>query len=115
MTQTYEYNGFTLQIAIESDFQTRKGERVSGNPGYVAVVKICEQGTRLSRFSPLRFVEKAGRPFLSESAALDGGFHAARTLVDDLSQYQPRRTFCSISLLAVDPTRKPDAVCCSGK
>ena len=85
MTQTYEYNGYTLQIAIEHDFQTRERVRTSGKPGYVAVVRICEPGTRLSRFSPLRFVEKAGRPFLSESDALDGGYHAARTLVDDLS------------------------------
>jgi len=85
MTQTYEYNGYTLQIAIESDSQTRSGTDVSGNPGYVAVVRICEPGTQLSRFSPLRFVEKAGRPFISESDALDGGYHAARTLVDDLS------------------------------
>jgi hypothetical protein len=86
MTQSYEYNGYTLQIAIESDFQSRKGARPSGKPGYVAVVRICEPGTQLSRFSPLRFVEKAGRPFVSESEALDGGYQAARTLVDDLSQ-----------------------------
>jgi hypothetical protein len=86
MTQTYEYNGFTLQIAIESDFQNRQNVRLSEKPGYVAVVRICEPGTQLSRFSPLRFVEKAGSPFVSESEALDGGYHAACTLVDDLSQ-----------------------------
>ncbi|WP_109480607.1 hypothetical protein [Paraburkholderia sp. C35] len=86
MNQTYEYNGYTLQIAIESDFQTRKDAHVARTPGYVAVVRICEPGTRLSRISPLRFVEKAGHPFVSESDALNGGYHAARTLVDDLSQ-----------------------------
>lgn len=86
MTQTYEYHGYTLQIAIEFDFRTREGVRITANPGYVAVVRICEPGTRLSRFSPLRLVEKAGHPFLSESEALDGGYHAACTLVDDLSQ-----------------------------
>ncbi|WP_109484192.1 hypothetical protein [Paraburkholderia sp. C35] len=66
MAQTFDYNGYTLQIAIQSDFQTRRGERVSRNPGYVAVVRICEPGTRLSRFAPLRFVEKAGRPYVSD-------------------------------------------------
>lgn len=85
MATTFEYNGYTLQIVVESDLQTRRDARISGNPGYVAVVRICEPGTRLSRFAPLRFVEQAGRPFVSASDALDGGYHAARTLVDDLS------------------------------
>ncbi|SAK90275.1 acetylornithine deacetylase [Caballeronia temeraria] len=82
MPQTYEYNGFTLQIAIERNLHRSS---CSADPlGYVAVVRICQPGTALSRFSPLRLGEAGGRAFASKAAALDGGFMAARRMVDDL-------------------------------
>jgi hypothetical protein len=79
MTQTYEYNGFTLRVAVESDFRGR-----ASKPGYVAVVRICEPGTLVSRFSPLRLGDTAGRAFASKDDALTSGYSAARTIVDDL-------------------------------
>jgi hypothetical protein len=86
MTQTYEYNGYTLQIAVESDFQYGHGTLKPRKPGYVAVVRICESGSLLSRFSPLRLGENTRRPFVNESDALNGGYRAACTIVDDLFQ-----------------------------
>jgi hypothetical protein len=83
MTQTYEYNGFTLNVAVESDF-SRAAHAQARNPGYVAVVRICEAGTSLSRFSPLRLGESAGRAFATRNEALTGGLSAACTIVDDL-------------------------------
>jgi hypothetical protein len=35
-------------------------------------------------FSPLRFSESQGKPFLSEADALMGGYSAGRRIVDDL-------------------------------
>ena len=84
MTQTYEYNGFTLNVAVESDFRARAADAQARNPGYVAVVRICEAGTSLSRFSPLRLGESAGRAFATSNDALTGGLSAACTIVDDL-------------------------------
>lgn len=82
MLQTYEYNGFTLQIAVEHDFHRSSG--CADHPGYVAVVRICEPGSILSRFSALRLGETGGRAFASRAEALDGGFEAAQRMVDDL-------------------------------
>lgn len=84
MTRTYEYNGFTLQVAVESDFCSRPTKRASEHPGYVAVVRICEAGSAVPRLSPLRLGEAGGHPFDSEADALNGGYIAARTIVDDL-------------------------------
>ncbi|ALL70156.1 hypothetical protein K788_0001495 (plasmid) [Paraburkholderia caribensis MBA4] len=38
----------------------------------------------MSRFSPLRLGEAAGRAFASKHDALTGGYSAACTIVDDL-------------------------------
>jgi hypothetical protein len=84
MTRTHEYNGFTLQVAVESGFHNRPTKRASAHPGYVAVVRICEAGCAVPRLSPLRLGEAGGHPFESEAEALNGGYIAARTIVDDL-------------------------------
>ncbi|BCZ84855.1 hypothetical protein [Paraburkholderia terrae] len=84
MTRTYEYNGFTLQVAVESGFCSRSTDCPSAHPGYVAVVRICEAGSAVPRLSPLRLGEAGGHPFDSEADALNGGYIAARTIVDDL-------------------------------
>ena len=84
MTQTYEYNGFTLRVAVESAFQSHAARAGTNNPGYVAVVRICESGTSVSRFAPLRLGSTVGRAFASKDDALTGGYSAARTIVDDL-------------------------------
>jgi hypothetical protein len=84
MTRTYEYNGFTLQVAVESGFCSRPTECPSAHPGYIAVVRICEADSAVPRLSPLRLGEAGGHPFDSEADALNGGYIAARTIVDDL-------------------------------
>ncbi|MGF6601839.1 hypothetical protein P3T23_006590 [Paraburkholderia sp. GAS448] len=84
MTRTYEYNGFSLQVAVESDCRSRPAKRASAHPGYVAVVRICEAGSAVPRLSQLGLGEAGGHPFDSEAGALNGGYIAARTIVDDL-------------------------------
>ncbi|MBP0593001.1 hypothetical protein J8I87_25430 [Paraburkholderia sp. LEh10] len=84
MTRTYEYKGFALQVAVESGFRSGPTKRASPHPGYVAVVRICEAGSAVPRLSPLRLGEAGGHPFDSEADALNGGYIAARTIVDDL-------------------------------
>lgn len=84
MLRTYEYQGFTLEVAVESDFSVRPGGRTSIKPGYVTIVKIFQGGATVAVFSPLRFGETGGRPFATEVDALMGGFSAARKIVDDL-------------------------------
>ncbi len=81
MPQLYEYNGFSLQIAIEDQVQR---SACHSRPGYVAVVRIFEPGTALSRFSTLRLGEPGGRAFASRNDALNGGVLAAQRMVDDL-------------------------------
>jgi hypothetical protein len=84
MKRTYEYNGFTLQVAVESDFRNCKTKRTSAHPGYVAVVRIFEAAGAVPRLSQLRLGDAGGHPFDSETDALNGGYIAARTIVDDL-------------------------------
>jgi hypothetical protein len=50
----------------------------------VAVVRISNAGASVAVFSPLRFGESQGKPFLSEADALMSGYSAGRRIVDDL-------------------------------
>jgi hypothetical protein len=84
MTRTYEYHGYTLVVAIESDFSWQLPSGNTGHMGHVAIVRIFQVGTVVAVFSPLRFGEAGGRPFATEAEALMGGYSAARRIVDDL-------------------------------
>jgi hypothetical protein len=84
MTRTYEYHGYTLEIAIESDFGWRLVGGNAARVGYVAIVKIFQAENAVAVFSPLRFGEAGGRSFATEADALMGGYSAARRIVDDL-------------------------------
>jgi hypothetical protein len=83
MRRTYEYNGFILEVAVESDFRGCATKHASAHPGYVAVVRIFE-GSAVPRLSQLRLGDAGGQSFNSEADALNGGYIAARTIVDDL-------------------------------
>ncbi|WP_233888731.1 hypothetical protein [Paraburkholderia flagellata] len=84
MTRSYDYEGFTLEISVESDFSIGLKKPEPAKPGYVAVVRIIQATNTVAVFSPLRFGEVCGRPFATEADALMGGFSAARKIVDDL-------------------------------
>lgn len=84
MNCTYQYQGFDIEVAVEADFNRTGGRTATGETGYVAVVRICKAGDAVAVFSPLRFGESQGKPFLSEEDALMGGYSAGRRIVDDL-------------------------------
>ncbi|MCI0150179.1 hypothetical protein KNO81_30310 [Paraburkholderia sediminicola] len=84
MTRTYEYRGYTLVVAVESDSSWQPGGGVAARVGYVAIVRILQADNAIAVFSPLRFGEAGGRPFVTEVDALMGGYSAARRIVDDL-------------------------------
>jgi len=84
MSRTYQYQGFEVEVAVEADFTWKGGRTATGEVGYVAVVRICKAGAAVAVFSPLRFGESQGKPFLSEADALMGGYSAGRRIVDDL-------------------------------
>ncbi|TDG03226.1 hypothetical protein E1N52_35655 [Paraburkholderia guartelaensis] len=84
MTRSYDYEGYTLEVSVQSDFSIGAGRLAQTRPGYVAVVRIFQAGTPVAVFSPLRFGEAGGRPFSTEADALMGGLSAARKIVDDL-------------------------------
>jgi hypothetical protein len=84
MVRAYQYKGFTMAVAVESNFSwTLQGERTS-IPRYVVVVTIERTGTPVAIFSPLRLGDSGGRSFSSEGDALMTGYSAARRIVDDL-------------------------------
>jgi hypothetical protein len=83
MLQRYDYQGFTLQIAVEHDFRSASHPPQAPR-GYLAVIRICEPGTSLSPFSPLRLGEAGGHAFASPDRTISGGFSAAQRMVDDL-------------------------------
>ena len=84
MTRTYEYHGYTLVVAVESDLSWRQPDGTAARVGYVAIVRIFQAGNAMAIFSPLRFGEAGGHPFATEADALMGGYGAARRIVDDL-------------------------------
>ncbi|MFK4442067.1 hypothetical protein ABH944_002512 [Caballeronia udeis] len=84
MTRTYEYHGYTLVVAVESDLSWGQAGGTPARVGYVAIVRIFQAGNAIAVFSPLRFGEAGGRPFATEADALMGGYSAARRIVDDL-------------------------------
>lgn len=84
MMRTYEYHGFTLQIAVESGFSFLPVRQPTTRHGYVAIVRVFQAGNAVAILSPLRFGEAGGRPFDTEVDALMGGYSAARRIVDDL-------------------------------
>jgi len=84
MTRTYEYQGYTLVVAVESDSSRRQAGGTAARVGYVAIVRIFLSGAAMAVFSPLRFGEARGRPFATEADALMGGYSAAPRIVDDL-------------------------------
>lgn len=84
MTRAYEYQGYTLVVAVETDSSWRPPGRTAARVGYVAIVRIFQAGNAMAVFSPLRFGEAGGHPFATEADALMGGYSAARRIVDDL-------------------------------
>lgn len=84
MSSTYQYQGFDVQVTVEADFTHKGGRTAKREVGYVAIVRICKAGAAVAVFSPLRFGEAHGKPFLSETDALMGGYSAGRHIVDDL-------------------------------
>ena len=84
MTRSYDYEGFTLEISVESDFSVGLKKPEPVRRGYVAVVRILPATSTVAVFSSLRFGEAGGRPFATEADALMGGYSAARKIVDDL-------------------------------
>jgi hypothetical protein len=90
MTRTYEYHGYTLVVAVETDFSWQKSPGPARQVGFVAIVRIFQADTTIAVFSPLRFGEAGGRPFVTEADAVMGGYSAARRIVDDLFSQQAR-------------------------
>ena len=84
MSRTYQYLGFDIELAVETDFSWKGGRGAMTAVGYVAVVRISKAGTAVAIFSPVRFGEVKGKAFLSEADALMGGYSAGRRIVDDL-------------------------------
>lgn len=89
MTRTYEYEGFTLEIAVEADFAVGAKRLAQRRPGFIAIVSIFPASSPISTLSPIRLGEAGGRPFATEADALMGGYSAARKLVDDVFCHGP--------------------------
>ena len=84
MSRTFHYHGFDIEVAVETDFSWKAGPSAKTRVGFVAVVRISKAGASVAAFSPLRFGESPGKPFLSEEDALMAGYSAGRRIVDDL-------------------------------
>ena len=90
MTQTFEYQGFTLVVNVETEPRRERTAALEWQVGFVSTIRILRAGTAVALFSPLRFGDDGGRPFATEAEALTGGHIAARKIVDDLFSEPPR-------------------------
>jgi len=84
MSRIYQYHGFDIAVAVETAFSWKGTRGVPASVGYVAIVTISRTGAAVAVFSPLRFGESQGKPFISEIDALMSGYSAGRRVVDDL-------------------------------
>ena len=84
MSHSYQYHGFDIAVAVETDFSWKGARDVQASVGYVAIVTISRTGAAVAVFSPLRLGESQGKPFISEIDALMSGYSAGRRVVDDL-------------------------------
>ena len=66
MSRTYHYHGFDIEVAVETDFSWKAGPSAKTSVGFVAVVRISKAGASVAVFSPLRFGESPGKPFLRD-------------------------------------------------
>jgi hypothetical protein len=84
MSRTYEYQGFTVEVGVESAFVWRPNAPAAKRGGFVATVRIFQADKSIAVFSPLRFGDLRNRPFDTEADALMGGYSAARKVIEDL-------------------------------
>ncbi|MGF6779329.1 hypothetical protein [Paraburkholderia sp. GAS334] len=84
MNRTYHYQGFDIEVAVETDYSWKTGLSATARRGYAAIVRIRRAASAVAVFSPLRFGEYPGKPYFSEVDALMGGYSAGRRIVDDL-------------------------------
>ncbi len=61
-SRSYDYEGFTLEISVQSDFSIRPGKLQPGRPGYVAVVRIFQAASTLAVFSRCALAKPAAEP-----------------------------------------------------
>jgi len=84
MSRIYQYQGFDIAVAVETDRSQKDASGVPPGVGYVAIVTISRIGAAVAVFSSLRFGESQGKPFTSENDALMSGYSAGRRVADDL-------------------------------
>jgi hypothetical protein len=84
VSRAYHYHGFDIEVAVETDFSWKAGPGAKTSVGFVGVAKISKAGASVAVFSPLRFGESPGKPFLSEADGLMASYSAGRRFVDDL-------------------------------
>jgi hypothetical protein len=89
MMRSYQYHGFTIEVAVQSGFSWPKNGTKDAAEGYAAIVSIIQAGAPVAMFSPLRFVDSARQPFSTQGEALMGGYGAGRRIVDDLFSPDP--------------------------
>ncbi|MGF6768700.1 hypothetical protein P3T18_001170 [Paraburkholderia sp. GAS199] len=85
MNRTYEYEGFSLEVGVESDLSWQQVPAPARRTGFVATARVFQAGQAVALFSPLRFGDTGGRPFITEADALMGGYSATKKIVDDIS------------------------------
>jgi hypothetical protein len=84
MIRRYEYQRFTIEVAVQADFTLQRKSGLAPGIGYVAIVMIRRSEARVAVFSPLRLGDAGGRPFQSHGDALVAGFRAGMRIVDDV-------------------------------
>lgn len=84
MNRTYRYQGFDVEVAVETDYSWKIGRSATARTGYAVVVRISRAGSAVAVFSPLRLGESPGKPFFSEVDALMGGYSVGQRIVEDL-------------------------------
>ena len=58
MSRTYQYLGFDVEVAVETDFSRKGACGAVTNAGYVAVVRISKASAAVAVFSPPEGSEK---------------------------------------------------------
>jgi hypothetical protein len=85
MLRLYGYKGFTLEVAVQTDFNLVLGND-QGSTGYVVDVTIGRPEGTVATFYETRLGDASGKPyyFSTQGEALMAGYSAGRRIVNTL-------------------------------
>jgi hypothetical protein len=85
MFRRYEYKGFVVSIAVETNCRMPLHTRhTRSTQSFLAIVQVANKIAAVPLTAPLHLAGRTGEDFHTEADALMGGYAAGQRLVDEI-------------------------------